>query len=102
MIDPALVATWEAVRLYLNAARAAIPDVPATVNARREYDECIEHNELGLARNVLAELGLRVLDSLPEFWGHELPFWDNYRAASKLMRSAAQPVVDDDSDQPPE
>ncbi|HET6910625.1 MAG TPA: hypothetical protein VFH54_14920 [Mycobacteriales bacterium] len=52
MADPELIASWERTTAHLHAARSALPAV--SNEADRTFADYLDHNELGLAFEVLA------------------------------------------------
>jgi hypothetical protein len=72
MADAELIKRWKITETLLERARQALPDSPAQCEQERaallaRYQEFLEHNELGLAFDVLEELG-RQFSARGGFW----------------------------------
>ena len=83
MADPGLIKQWQVTTAHLVNARRylvlAAPLLhPADDAALTLFDELLEHNELGLAMETIAELG--------ECYPCRGAFWKSVEEAAKLMK----------------
>ena len=67
MANPELIKGWRITETLLGRARHALPQSSEDVRRYAQYEEFLQHNELGLALNVLEELGY-LLSAPGGFW----------------------------------
>ncbi|GLR86610.1 hypothetical protein [Bradyrhizobium iriomotense] len=88
MPDPELIKRWKVTETLLERARHALPEVPHEQRSAllAQYQEFLKHNELGLAFDVLEELG-HLLSARSGFWR------DLERAAENIGLADRLPAV---------
>lgn len=69
MADPEMIKRWKIIETLLERARQALPETPHDQRPAllAQYQEFLEHNELGLAFDVLEKLG-HLVSAHGGFW----------------------------------
>jgi len=91
MADEKLLKSWKITEMFLGRARQALPEPsdqqrPEYVAILAEYQEYMEHNELGLAFDALEALG-HLVPSRKVFWT------DLVRAAENMGHTVQLPAL---------
>jgi len=91
MADERLLKSWKITEALLEQARQALPEPsdqqrPEYVAILAEYQEYLEHNELGLAFDALEALG-HLIPGRKAFWN------DLIRAAENMGRTVQLPAL---------
>lgn len=100
MVDERLLNSWAITETLLERARQALPEPsdpqrPEYITLLAEYQEYLEHNELGLAFDALEALG-HLVPSRKGFWTDLVRAAENMGTADKLpaLRTALSDAPD--------